>query len=216
MTSLDWSERAQGYVDSDAHREGGDLDLLVAWCEPAPDVTVLDVASGGGHVARRLREAGLEVVTCDPSPGMQPDVICRAEDIPFANASFDEVACRTAAHHFEDVAGAVREMARVARGNVLIVDTVNMGDDVERAEKLRDPSHVRNYTEAEWLELVEQAGLRAVETRTFEHSFDLAAWLARTGCEGADAEEAVRLLGDRARDGRLTLAKLAIRAVKEA
>ncbi len=66
-------------------------------------------------MARRLREAGLDVVTCDPAPGMHPDVICRAEDLPFATGSFDVVACRVAAHHFEDVETAVAEMARVSR-----------------------------------------------------------------------------------------------------
>jgi ubiquinone/menaquinone biosynthesis C-methylase UbiE len=206
-----WDERAAAYRTSDAHAGGDDLEQLVAWARGAK--TALDVATGGGHVARRLRDAGLEVVTCDPSPGMQPDVICRAEEIPFADASFDVVACRTAPHHFDDVAQAVREMARVARDRVLIVDTMFMGDDVEAAETLRDPSHVRNYSEAEWRELVEQAGLRVEQLETFEHSFDLAAWLARTGCVGADADEAVRLLGDRAKDGRLTLAKIAIEAV---
>jgi len=89
MTSLDWSERAQGYVDSDAHREGADLDLLVAWAAGAG--TALDVATGGGHVAHRLRAAGVEVVTCDPAPGMRPDVICRAESLPFADGAFDVV-----------------------------------------------------------------------------------------------------------------------------
>ena len=34
--------------------------------------TAIDVATGGGHVARRLREAGLQVVSCDPAPGMRP------------------------------------------------------------------------------------------------------------------------------------------------
>ena len=52
-----WSERAELYVESDAHREGADLDLLVTWAAGAR--TALDVATGGGHVARRLREAGL-------------------------------------------------------------------------------------------------------------------------------------------------------------
>ena len=46
--------------DSATHRAGEDLDLVVAWCRPAPDVPALDVATGGGHVARRLREAGCE------------------------------------------------------------------------------------------------------------------------------------------------------------
>jgi len=207
-----WDERARGYRESDAHSVGEDLDQLIAWATGAR--TALDVATGGGHVARRLREAGLEVVTCDPSPGMAPDVICYAEHLPFANGSFDVVTCRTAQHHFEDIAGAVREMARVSGGLVLLVDTVFRGDDLERAEKLRDPSHVRNYSEEEWRGFVEGAGLEIEEQLVFEHTFDLAAWLARTGCEGEDAEQAVALLGDRVRDGRLTLDKLAIKARK--
>jgi ubiquinone/menaquinone biosynthesis C-methylase UbiE len=207
-----WSERAALYVDSDAHREGEDLDQVVAWAEGAR--TALDVATGGGHVARRLREAGLTVVTCDPAPGMHPDVICTAEELPFADQSFDVVACRTAAHHFADLRRAVAEMARVASGSVLLVDTVNMGDAVEEAERLRDPSHVRNFTEDEWLAVVRDAGLKADEVRRFAHTFDLAAWLARTGCAGEDAERAIELLGERAAGGRLTLDKIAIRATK--
>ena len=207
-----WDDRAQGYVDSDAHREGEDLDWIVAAAAGAR--TALDVATGGGHVARRLREAGLEVVTADPSPGMRPDVLCRAEDLPFAEASFDVVACRTAAHHFDDFPGAIAEMTRVARERVLLVDCTFMSDEVEQAEKVRDPSHVRNYDEQEWRAAVEAAGLALEDVQFFEHSFDLAAWLARTGCEGAEAERTVELMGDRARDGQLTLRKIAIKGVK--
>ena len=211
MTDI-WNERAQSYVESDAHRQGEDLEQLVAWAAGAR--TALDVATGGGHVARRLRDAGLEVITCDPAPGMHPTVICRAEDLPFADGSFDVVACRTAAHHFEDVRAAVAEMARVSADRVLIVDTVFTTDEVEQAEKLRDPSHVRNYSEDEWAELVVGAGLELAEARFFEHSFALDAWLTRTGCEGEEALRVVDLLGDRAREGRLTLRKIALRAVK--
>jgi SAM-dependent methyltransferase len=207
-----WSERARLYVESDAHREGVDLDWIVEWARGAR--TALDVATGGGHVARRLREAGLEVVSCDPAPGMQPDVVCSAEDMPFADASFDLVACRVAAHHFEDVAAAVREMARVSRDRVLIVDTTDMGEDVERAEKLRDPSHVRNHGEAEWRAVCEAAGLEIEEVRFADPDVDLAAWLRRTACEGEAAELAVALLGDRAAGGRLRLDRIAVRARK--
>jgi SAM-dependent methyltransferase len=211
VTNL-WDERAAAYVESDAHRGGEDLEQLVHWAVGTR--TALDVATGGGHVARRLREEGLEVVTLDPSPGMSPDVIGRAEHIPFADGAFDVVACRTAAHHFADPAGAVREMARVACDRVLLVDTEFMGEDVEQAEAVRDPSHVRNYTEAEWRGFAEDAGLRVEAVGHFEHSFDLGSWLARTGCAGEEAERAVALLGDRARDGRLTLRKIALKAVK--
>ena len=94
MTDL-WSERADAYRASEAHREGPDLDLVVEWA--AGGRTALDVGTGGGHVGRRLREAGLNVVTCDPAPGMQADVVCAAESLPFADGSFDVVACRIAA-----------------------------------------------------------------------------------------------------------------------
>ena len=206
-----WSERAALYVESDAHRAGDDLEQLVAWAAGAR--TALDVATGGGHVARRLREEGIEVVTTDRAPGMRPDVICPAEHLPFADASFDVVACRTAAHHFADVAAAVREMARVSAGRVLVVDTLHMGAEVEEAERLRDPSHVRTYTEAEWRALLAGAGLDVTDVRLFAHSFDLEAWLRRTGCEGGDAARVIELLGERARGGRLTLDKVALRAV---
>ena len=213
MTSMDpWSDRAQAYVESDAHREGDDLEQLVAWAAGAK--TALDVATGGGHVARRLRDVGLEVVTCDPAPGMRPDVICRAESLPFADGSFDVVACRTAAHHFSDLRAATWEMARVSRDRVLIVDTIHMGDAIEEAEALRDPSHVRNYTEAEWRGIVGEAGLGIDDVRFFSHAFDFAAWLARTGCEGEEAQRVEELLGDRVADGRLTLDKIAIRAAR--
>jgi len=205
-----WDDRAALYVESDAHREGDDLEQLVAWAAGAR--TALDVATGGGHVARRLRDEGIEVVTTDRAPGMKPDVICPAEDLPFADASFDVVACRTAAHHFADVRAAVQEMARVSSDRVLIVDTLNMGEAVEEAESLRDPSHVRNYTEDEWRAFVEGAGLELAQLRILEHTIDLDAWLARTGCEGDDAARVVELLGDRARERRLMLDKAAILA----
>src|SRR3954454_1654578 len=119
-----WSARAGAYRESPTHREGDDLDALVAWCEPGPDVEALDVATGGGHVARRLAQAGCRVTTCDAAQGMRPDVVCPAEQLPFPDGSFDVVACRIAAHHFIDVAAAVREMARVTRRLVVVEDTL--------------------------------------------------------------------------------------------
>ena len=74
-------------------------------------------------MARRLREAGLEVVSLDPAPGMEPDVVARPRSCRSTTTSFDVVACRVAAHHFEDVRAAVREMARVARDRVVVRTT---------------------------------------------------------------------------------------------
>jgi SAM-dependent methyltransferase len=206
-----WDARAEQYRTSDAHREGPDLDILVEWAEAGAGVTALDVATGGGHVARRLREAGCTVVSCDPAPGMEPDVICRAEYLPFDDGSFDVVACRVAAHHFEDVGAAIKEMARVAAKRVIVVDTTFMGDDVEQAEKLRDPSHVRNYDEAEWRAFFEAAGLDLEEIALFERPIEFQSWLERTGCVGEEAVRVEELLGDRVKDGRLVLDRIALK-----
>jgi ubiquinone/menaquinone biosynthesis C-methylase UbiE len=207
-----WSERAQAYRESDAHREGPDLDLLVEWAAGAR--TALDVATGGGHVARRLREAGLEVVTSDPAPGMHPDVICPAEHLPFADSSFDVVATRVAAHHFEDVPAAVREMARVAADRVLVVDNLFMNDAAEEADKLRDPSHVRNYTEDEWRGFLEGAGLAVEDVAYFSKPIEFQPWLDRVGCTGEAAARARELLADRIEDGFVALDRIALKAGK--
>ena len=107
-----WDERVAAYRESPTHREGDDLDLVVAWCEPGRGVAALDVATGGGHVARRLRGLGCVVTTCDVAAGMEPDVVCPAESLPFDDDAFDVVVCRLAAHHFDDVGAAVRGLAR--------------------------------------------------------------------------------------------------------
>ena len=211
-----WSDRAQAYRDSPTHREGPDLDLLVEWCEPEEGMKALDVATGGGHVARRLREEGATVVTLDPSPGMQADVVASAEHIPFADGSFDVVVSRIAPHHFTDVPAAVAEMARVSNRLVVIEDTLYSSDRHEQAEKLRDPTHVRNYTEDEWREFLTEAGLEVEQSERFEKTHPLEAWLARTGCEGEEAERVKELLADRmTEDGSAwTDVKILIRARK--
>jgi ubiquinone/menaquinone biosynthesis C-methylase UbiE len=207
MTDV-WSKRAQLYRESEAHREGEDLDLVVEWAEGAE--TALDVATGGGHVARRLRKVGINVVSVDSAPGMEPDVVSRGEDLPFADGSFDVVACRVAAHHFEDVEKAVSEMARVSRDRVIVVDNLFLDERAEEADRVRDPSHVRNYTEKEWRELFESAGLRIEEVRRLQKQIEIEPSLERAGTPEADAQRFRELLADRIEDGWITLDRLAI------
>jgi SAM-dependent methyltransferase len=213
MTDV-WSDRAEAYRKSSIHAAGEDLDLVVEWCEPGPGVSVLDVATGGGHVARRLREAGATVVTTDPAPGMGADTTAPAESLPFADGSFDAVACRLAAHHFADVLAAVKEMARVAGSRVVICDNTFVSEQSEEADRLRDPSHVRNYAVAEWESFFELAGLRIAEQHHFTRPLEIGPWLERVGCIGDDAERVRALLGDRVQDGWMPLPTLVIKGVK--
>jgi SAM-dependent methyltransferase len=215
MTDL-WSDRADAYRESATHASGDDLDLVVAWCEPGPGVRVLDVATGGGHVARRLREAGASVVTVDPAPGMQADVIAPADHLPFADASFDAVACRIAAHHFPDVLAALKEMARAARHRVVICDNTFTSESAEEADRLRDPSHVRNYGVAEWHSFFELAGLEIAEEAFLVRDTDFEEWLERTETPSADRSRVAELLDGRIREGRLLLPTAVLKGIKGA
>ena len=211
MTDV-WSERAEAYRARTEQAEGEDLELLARWA--AGCVTALDVATGGGHAARRLREAGLQVTTLDPAPGMAADVLAPAEHIPFADGAFDVVVCRIAPHHFPDVEAAVREMARVARRLVLVEDTLFASEAVERAERLRDPSHVRSYSEAEWRAFFAAAGVEVEETFVYLMRHPLASWLARTGASEEDQAEVRRLLESQVVDGAYVDRKLLLKGRK--
>ena len=208
----DWSTRAEAYRNAPEQREGEDLDLIVHWAEGSH--TALDVATGGGHVARRLRDAGLQVVSSDPAPGMKPDVICRAEDLPFADGAFDLVVSRIAPHHFDDIAAAVAEMARVSNDLVVVEDTLYVSDRVEEAEKLRDPTHVRSYTEQEWRAFLLDAGLEVEQVESFEKRHALEEWLDRSGTPAEDKPRVKELLADQIEGDDYVDTKLVLRARK--
>jgi SAM-dependent methyltransferase len=194
MSTNAWDERAEAYRTSVTHATGDDLDAVVELCNPHPGVKVLDVATGGGHVARRLREHGAHVVTADASPGMQPDVVTPAEHLPFADGSFDVVVSRIAPHHFENIGAAIGEMARVSSRVVVIEDMLYRTEEEQEAEKLRDPTHVRSLSAEEWRELLVDAGLEVEQELFFSKEHDMDEWLARTGCAGDDAQRVRELL----------------------
>src|ERR1043166_9262970 len=94
-------------------------------------------------------------------------------------------------------------MARVGSDLVLVADNLFLGESGEEADRLRDPTHVRNYSEDEWRGLFEQAGLGIEAFEREEKWIELEPWLARAGCVGAEAKRVRELLADRIEDGRV-------------
>lgn len=99
---------------------------LLGAAEVGPGHRVLDVGCGTGIVAAAaVPRVGAEgaVVGLDPNPAMlavarrlaEPVTWCEgvAEDLPFADASFDRVVCQFAAMFFTDRVRAFGELARV-------------------------------------------------------------------------------------------------------
>ncbi|MGZ3582496.1 MAG: class I SAM-dependent methyltransferase [Ktedonobacterales bacterium] len=192
---------AEAYVASPGHAGGDDLQRLVELAEPNAANHALDVSTGGGHVALALAPYVASVTASDLTPRMLDAartflvsrgvanatfVVADAEHLPFLDASFDLVTVRIAPHHYADVRAAVREMARVLRqcGRLIVIDNIAPDDAQLDAlanewEKRRDPSHVREYTAAEWHTFVAEAGLRISHTETGRKTHDFAPWVER-------------------------------------
>jgi SAM-dependent methyltransferase len=198
---------AANYVASRSHAMGASLNRLVELTQPQKSWRVLDIATGAGHTALAFAPHVAHVVASDLTPQMleQAALLAKtrgignvsfesaeAERLPFPDAAFDLVTCRIAAHHFDDVAGFLTEAVRVLKpqGLFALVDNVapagEAGARYNAFEKLRDPSHSRCLTMAEWQDAVAVAGLRVRTAACLDKPMDFAAWTEQMSVSAAD------------------------------
>jgi hypothetical protein len=89
-----------------------------------------------------------------------------------------------------------------------------MSGEVEEVDRLRDPSHVRCYTEEEWRAFVAAAGLTVEEVRVLDRLLDVETWIGLAALD-AETERRVRerLAGlVEVEDGRLRTEYILLRA----
>jgi ubiquinone/menaquinone biosynthesis C-methylase UbiE/catechol 2,3-dioxygenase-like lactoylglutathione lyase family enzyme len=196
-----FSRSAEGYVTSEIHAKGKDLRKLVEIAKPSPEAYVLDVATGGGHVANALAPLVKKVVAFDLTQEIL-NVAGRfikdnghrnvdfvqgdAENMNFADASFDIITCRIAPHHFPHVTSFVKEVARTLKpgGQFLLIDNVVPEEDemdqfYNEVEKRRDYSHYRAWKKSEWLNMLEEQGFEIDEWYCFPKTFLFENWTDR-------------------------------------
>jgi ubiquinone/menaquinone biosynthesis C-methylase UbiE len=183
---------ASSYATSATHNDAAVLADLVNIVGPTSTEKLLDIASGPGTLALTFAPYVAESVALDLTPSMMElaaarakeagytnvsTVVAPAEALPFADEQFDIVTVRTAPHHFADIKRSVSEMVRVLKtgGRLLVVDTTSPEDDaldlqLNEFEKLRDPSHVRNYRPSEWTAMLTGAGLNITYQRIHTHA----------------------------------------------
>ena len=144
------------------------LRMIVTAAAPTPGDTVLDVACGGGIVVCAFAPHVRHATGIDMTPAMLDRARQLAAEkaidnvtwdrgdvaaLPYADGAFDVVVTRFSMHHFLDPLSVLREMVRVCApgGRVVVIDMYASDDPAKaaewnRAEKLRDPSHVRCLT----------------------------------------------------------------------
>ncbi|GAC1393687.1 MAG: class I SAM-dependent methyltransferase [Ktedonobacteraceae bacterium] len=197
-----FSRTAESYVASFSHRAGDDLTQLLAIGEWDSKQHALDVATGGGHTALAVAPHVAHITVSDLTPRMLEQArtyllsegvsnaqfqVADAEQLPFADASFDRVTCRIAPHHFPNIAQAVREIARVLKpgGLFLLIDSVAPSDPeldsfLNTIEKRRDGSHGRSCTIEEWYRFFTEAGLQVEHEQVFRRALYYDDWTKRS------------------------------------
>ncbi|QXI18946.1 class I SAM-dependent methyltransferase [Pseudomonas hamedanensis] len=196
-----FGEQAAAYLSSAVHAQGRELALLQAELAGQGEARVLDLGCGAGHVSFHVASLVREVVAYDLSQQMLDVVAAAAVDrgldnivtvhgaaerLPFADGEFDFVFSRYSAHHWSDLGLALREVRRVLKpgGVAAFVDVLSPGSPLldtylQSVEVLRDTSHVRNYSGAEWLRQVSEAGLHVRSTSRQRLHLEYSSWVER-------------------------------------
>jgi ubiquinone/menaquinone biosynthesis C-methylase UbiE len=195
-----FGKTAASYLTSTVHAKGASLERLVALTSPQKNWRVLDVATGGGHVAYTFAPHVERVWATDITQEMIDMVrgeakkrglanvrttYAKAEALPFEDASFDLVTCRIAPHHFDSIPEFLGEVHRVLKpgGLAAIVDNVvptgAVGDYVNAFERFRDPSHLRSWTMEEWRAAFKKAGFAITHEEQLYKQMEFKSWAAR-------------------------------------
>ena len=192
---------ASAYLTSAAHAQGADLQKLAQLLQGQREAQVLDVGCGAGHASFAVAPQVGQVTAYDLSPQML-DVVAReaarralhnvavkegaAESLPFADAAFDAVLTRFSAHHWSDLAASLAEIRRVLKpgGRFIAIDVMAparplFDTHLQCVELLRDVSHVRNYSHAQWEWHLHAAGFAVDAHSQWKLPLDFQAWVAR-------------------------------------
>lgn len=176
------------------------LQWVVDQLDLDPAHKVLDVAAGTGLFSRTVAPRVAHVTASDITPEMleqgrlaaEADGITNvtfqqapAEDLPFANASFDIVISRYAVHHFLKPVVVLKEMARVCKpdGTVVIVDMVSdenaeLSARQNHFETIADTTHTRTLSPSELVRECTAAGLTMKKYLSREVPMDFDQWQA--------------------------------------
>jgi len=199
VVEAQFGPRAKAYVESAVHSQGADLEAMGTLAQNAE--LALDLGAGGGHVSYALARHARRVIATDLSSEMLAAVArtarekglsnietaqAPAEHLPFEEETFDFVASRFSAHHWRDFDAGLREARRTLKrgGRAAFVDVYAPGQalfdtHLQAIELLRDHSHVRDYTSAQWLDTLGRSGFAVEVCRTWRLRMDFPVWIAR-------------------------------------
>ena len=205
---------AANYAKAAFHTSPERLQEVLELAQPQPTDLALDVATGTGNTALALAPFVRRVVGVDLTREMLAHarrltgersvpnaewVLGDASRLPFPDDAFDVYTVRAAPHHFTDFDGFLGEALRVLKPGAAaaFVDCAAppaARDVLHDVEMLRDPSHIRSLTLAEWTERLEQAGFQVEEATSRELDWDFEDWMGNMAVEPVLAADLARVI----------------------
>ena len=219
---------ALAYATSAVHAQGRDLQWLLDALRPRPTWQVADFGAGAGHASLAVAPHVAHVHAIDLSQRMLDTAAAIAaqrgianvsflqagvDEPPLERASMDAVISRFSAHHWTQPDAALDAAARIAKPGapLVLIDTVSPPDLVldsflTAIELLRDASHARNGSIAEWTARLQRAGFELLEVREWPVELDIEEWMARAATEPWRADAIRNLLRAASSAARATFA----------
>ncbi|HUL37332.1 MAG TPA: class I SAM-dependent methyltransferase [Thermodesulfobacteriota bacterium] len=126
IPKIEWTFGALPFAMDKTH------DKVIGMMDREPRGKVLDIPTGTGILADRLRKMGFEMSCCDINPSFfsVPDLKVEIGDLnqslPYADDSFDYVICLEGIEHTENPSNAIREFQRILKkGGKVFISTPN-------------------------------------------------------------------------------------------
>jgi ubiquinone/menaquinone biosynthesis C-methylase UbiE len=126
IPNIEWNYGAVPFARDETH------DKVIEMMDKESRGKVLDVPTGTGVLADRLRKMGFEVSCCDINPSFfsVPDLKIEIGDLnqslPYSDDSFDYLICLDGIEHTENPSNAIREFQRVLeKGGKIFLSTPN-------------------------------------------------------------------------------------------
>lgn len=196
-----FGEQANAYLTSAVHAQGKEFIFLQQALANQSNAVLLDLGCGAGHVSFNVAPLVNKVVAYDLSASMLEVVQNAAqekglnnietlegiaESLPFSDNSVDFIVSRYSAHHWQDLGLALREVRRVlkVKGTAIFIDVTApeqplLSTYLQTVEILRDTSHVRDYSVAEWLQQLGQSRLIVTQHHRQRLQLEFSSWVER-------------------------------------
>jgi SAM-dependent methyltransferase len=198
-----FTKTAEVFGDYAVAERVADAEWLARLVAAGPEDVAVDLACGPGTLALRFAKHVRWMCAYDLTPAILQRarqkaaqegllrkldfVIGDAQTLPFANGSLDLAVTSYSLHHISDPARVIRG-GRVGLIDVIVPEDPKVRSLNHRIEWIRDHSHCRSLTLAEFREMMDAAGLRITATETREHPRVFEHWMHVAGWKVSDPE----------------------------